>query len=67
MTLAGRGTDEAVAGRLNKFLGTELAVVFQDPMGSLNPALKIGTQLREGSQVHRRLSRRQRPPKRSRD
>jgi oligopeptide/dipeptide ABC transporter ATP-binding protein len=58
VTLAGRELAKLSPNDLNKFLGTELAVVFQDPMGSLNPALKIGTQLREGSQVHRRLSRR---------
>lgn len=41
---------------LNKLLGTRLAVVFQDPMASLNPALKIGTQLTEGVETHRRLT-----------
>jgi peptide/nickel transport system permease protein len=43
---------------LSNFLGTELAVVFQDPMASLNPALKIGTQLTEGVEVHRHVSHR---------
>ncbi len=42
---------------LQRLLGTKLAMVFQDPMSSLNPALRIGTQLTEGAEIHRRLSR----------
>jgi peptide/nickel transport system ATP-binding protein/peptide/nickel transport system permease protein len=40
-----------------RLLGTNLAVVFQDPMSSLNPALRIGTQLTESPRAHRGLSR----------
>ncbi|MER7278699.1 dipeptide/oligopeptide/nickel ABC transporter permease/ATP-binding protein [Dactylosporangium sp. NPDC000244] len=39
--------------------GTETAVVFQDPMTSLNPALRVGRQLAEVAEVHRRATRRQ--------
>ncbi|WP_433605225.1 dipeptide/oligopeptide/nickel ABC transporter permease/ATP-binding protein [Dactylosporangium sp. CA-139114] len=39
--------------------GTETAVVFQDPMTSLNPALRVGRQLAEVAEVHRRAPRRQ--------
>jgi oligopeptide/dipeptide ABC transporter ATP-binding protein len=42
---------------LDRLLGTRFAVVFQDPMSSLNPALRIGTQLTQGVRVHRRLKR----------
>ncbi|MFI6920496.1 dipeptide/oligopeptide/nickel ABC transporter permease/ATP-binding protein [Nonomuraea spiralis] len=35
-----------------KELGTALAMVFQDPMASLNPALKVGGQLAEVAIVH---------------
>ncbi len=45
--------------RLQKYLGTHLAMVFQDPMSSLNPALRIGTQLIEPAQIHQAMSRRQ--------
>lgn len=45
--------------RLNQLLGTRMAVVFQDPMSSLNPALRIETQLTEGVRIHRGLSRSQ--------
>jgi len=49
---------EAVTERaLNRLLGTDLAVIFQDPLSSLNPVLRIGTQLIEGPVVHRGLNR----------
>ncbi|MFY1632843.1 dipeptide/oligopeptide/nickel ABC transporter permease/ATP-binding protein [Solwaraspora sp. WMMB335] len=38
-------------------LGLELAMVFQDPLTSLNPALTIGRQLTEVSEVHERIGR----------
>jgi oligopeptide transport system ATP-binding protein len=34
-------------GTLNRFRGSKLTMVFQDPMSSLTPHLKIGTQLAE--------------------
>jgi peptide/nickel transport system ATP-binding protein len=37
---------------LRKLRGPELAVVFQDPMTSLNPVLTIGTQIIETLQAH---------------
>ena len=37
---------------LRKFRGDELAMVFQDPMTSLNPVLKIGYQLGEAIKTH---------------
>ncbi|TDD42491.1 dipeptide/oligopeptide/nickel ABC transporter permease/ATP-binding protein [Nonomuraea terrae] len=36
----------------------ETAMVFQDPMTSLNPALRVGTQIAEVATTHQRLSRR---------
>ena len=50
-----RGADITAmpAGELRYFLGSEMALIFQDPMSSLNPALKIGTQLTEATRVHR--------------
>jgi peptide/nickel transport system ATP-binding protein len=43
------------AERLRKLRGRSLAVVFQDPMTSLNPVLTIGTQLIETLQEHLEL------------
>jgi oligopeptide/dipeptide ABC transporter, ATP-binding protein, C-terminal domain len=40
-----------------KELGTSLAMVFQDPMASLNPALRVGGQLAEVAIVHENASR----------
>jgi oligopeptide/dipeptide ABC transporter ATP-binding protein len=39
-------------------LGRSLAVVFQDPMSALNPALRVGGQLAEVAEVHGGSSRR---------
>ncbi|TDD90384.1 ATP-binding cassette domain-containing protein, partial [Actinomadura rubrisoli] len=36
-----------------RLLGTKLALVFQDPMSALNPALRVGTQLAEVVTTHR--------------
>jgi peptide/nickel transport system ATP-binding protein len=43
--------------RLRRLWGDEVAVVFQDPMTSLNPTMRIGRQLTEGMRLHRRISR----------
>jgi oligopeptide/dipeptide ABC transporter ATP-binding protein len=37
--------------------GREIAMVFQEPMTSLNPVLSIGRQLTEGLEIHRRMGR----------
>ncbi len=46
-------------GEREALLGTSLAMVFQDPMSALNPAIRVGRQLAEVSEVHQGLSRRQ--------
>ncbi|MFF2012328.1 dipeptide/oligopeptide/nickel ABC transporter permease/ATP-binding protein [Streptomyces sp. NPDC058195] len=45
--------------RADPRLGTELAMVFQDPTASLNPALRVGRQLAEVAEVHLGASRAQ--------
>jgi oligopeptide/dipeptide ABC transporter ATP-binding protein len=47
------------AARAVSIRGRELAIVFQDPMTSLNPVLTIGTQLEEVLRRHMGLNRRQ--------
>jgi oligopeptide transport system ATP-binding protein len=42
---------------IRRLRGEELAMIFQDPMTSLNPALTIGRQLTEVLEVHRRMKR----------
>jgi oligopeptide/dipeptide ABC transporter ATP-binding protein len=46
------------ARRLRRVLGTRLAMIFQDPMSSLNPAARVGSQLIDGACAHRLLPRR---------
>ncbi|MDQ0642691.1 ABC transporter ATP-binding protein [Microbacterium murale] len=57
-----RGTEltELSERQLNGIRGGELAMVFQDPMTTLNPVRRVGTQLAEGIRLHDRgLSRAQ--------
>jgi peptide/nickel transport system ATP-binding protein len=42
----------ASVSQLRALWGTEMAMVFQDPMTSLNPVMKIGRQLTEGLRYH---------------
>jgi peptide/nickel transport system ATP-binding protein/peptide/nickel transport system permease protein len=44
---------------LGKIRGSEIAIVFQDPLSSLNPTLTIGFQLSEGLVLHQGLSRKE--------
>ncbi len=50
------GLDEAA---LRARRGKEMAIIFQEPMSSLNPVFSIGAQLVEGLQLHLGFSRRQ--------
>ncbi len=43
------------AARLREIRGDRIAMIFQDPMTSLNPYLRIGTQLSEVLLVHQKL------------
>ncbi len=45
------------AAKLRGILGRDIAMIFQDPMTSLNPYLRIATQLTEPLLVHKGLSR----------
>jgi len=42
---------------MEKIRGNEISMIFQDPMTSLNPTMKIGKQIMEGLIKHRGLSR----------
>jgi len=42
---------------MRKIRGSQISMVFQDPMTSLNPTMKVGKQIVEGLMEHRRLSR----------
>jgi peptide/nickel transport system ATP-binding protein len=44
-------------GDLRQIRGNEIAMIFQEPMTSLNPAYTVGNQIAEQVRTHRRLSR----------
>ena len=41
---------------LRQIRGSEIAMIYQEPMASLNPAMKIGKQLIEVPMIHQGLS-----------
>jgi peptide/nickel transport system ATP-binding protein len=43
--------------QLRRVRGNDLAMIFQDPLSALHPFYKVGTQLIEAMQAHRRLGR----------
>jgi len=45
------------AARLRRLHGKRVAMIFQDPMMTLNPVLRVDTQLIEAVQAHKRCSR----------
>jgi oligopeptide/dipeptide ABC transporter ATP-binding protein len=47
------------AAQRRRLLGTSLAVVYQDPMSALNPALRVGRQVGEVSEIHHGISKRE--------
>ena len=44
---------------IRDFRGNEVAMIFQDPMTSLNPVLRVGFQIEEAMAAHRRFTRKQ--------
>jgi oligopeptide transport system ATP-binding protein len=54
--LNGREILNAPRHELNKARGSEMAIIFQDPMSSLTPFLRIGDQMIEGLVEHEGLS-----------
>jgi peptide/nickel transport system ATP-binding protein len=48
----GREIGDAGAKTMRQYWGTQMAMVFQDPMTSLNPVLKIGRQITESLRYH---------------
>ena len=56
VTFDGRDVRTLSRPEARHFWGTEMAMVFQDPMTSLNPVKRIGTQLTESIRYHLKLS-----------
>jgi len=54
--LRGQELVDASEAELQKVRGGEVAMVFQDPMTSLNPVYRVGHQIVEAIRAHRRMS-----------
>ena len=52
----GRDLNNMSSSELQKIRGSEVAMIYQEPMASLNPAMKIGRQLMEVPMIHERVS-----------
>jgi peptide/nickel transport system ATP-binding protein len=48
----GRDLNEMSHDELRDIRGSEIAMIYQEPMASLNPAMKIGKQLMEVPMIH---------------
>ena len=57
--LNGRELRKLTAAQMREVRGDEVAMVFQDPMTSLNPTMTIGDQIAESVRVHRDVSKRE--------
>ncbi|HEX6386298.1 MAG TPA: ABC transporter ATP-binding protein, partial [Anaerolineae bacterium] len=55
--LAGQDLLQLPERALRRIRGREIAMIFQDPMTSLNPVLPVGRQLTEGMKLHLKMSR----------
>jgi peptide/nickel transport system ATP-binding protein len=60
ITFAGERLDGLGDEALRSYWGTQMSMVFQDPMTSLNPVMRIGSQITESLEVHTDLDRSQR-------
>lgn len=47
---------EASEGQLQKIRGDDIAMIFQDPMTSLNPVFTVGNQIQEAIRIHQDVS-----------
>jgi len=56
---AGENLLKATDERMREIRGDRLAMIFQDPMTSLNPVYTVGEQIAEALRLHRRLNRKQ--------
>jgi len=47
------------ASKMREIRGNEIAMIFQDPMTSLNPLMKVGDQICEAIMLHQKLNKRE--------
>ncbi|MDD7219123.1 MAG: ABC transporter ATP-binding protein [Blautia sp.] len=54
--LEGRDLTKLSEKEVKKLRGSEISMIFQEPMTSLNPVVKVGKQVREAIIVHQKIS-----------
>ena len=59
ITFNDRNITDLSEKEMNILRGNEIAMIFQDPMTSLNPVLTIGTQIQESLFLHKKLTKQQ--------
>ena len=59
VTFDGKNVTAMHDEELREFRGNDVAMIFQDPMTSLNPVLKVGFQIEEAMAAHERFDQRQ--------
>src|SRR3982750_2328616 len=57
ITFKGEELTTASTERMRQIRGDDIAMIFQDPMTSLNPVYTVGEQIAEALRLHRRLDR----------
>lgn len=57
--LDGENLVQASEKRMREIRGNEVAMIFQEPMTSLNPLFTIGNQLIEGIRIHKKVSKKE--------
>ncbi|MBP6214357.1 MAG: ABC transporter ATP-binding protein, partial [Pyrinomonadaceae bacterium] len=55
----GEELTSASEDRLRQIRGNDIAMIFQDPMTSLNPVFTVGEQIAEALRLHRKLDKKQ--------
>ena len=60
ITLEGREILQCSDRELLALQGNDIAVVFQEPMTSMNPTMRVGVQVEESLRIHTKLSRQER-------
>ena len=51
--------EEIVGVSRQRFWGKSMAMIFQDPMSSLNPVMKVGKQVAEPLELHQGLTKKE--------